>query len=82
MQGEYLLGGGLRRHFFPYIWGFRKMDVMQRTHEDIDLPSLMQPPDADNCEGLSCPNCEVLKDRLKQLSYCLAVAQRLTNLEA
>lgn len=61
------------------------MDFTKNNEEGIEVPSLFQPPDANDCGlpvCLICPNCETLKNRLKQLSYCLAVAQRLTNMEA
>lgn len=58
------------------------MDLMKNTSEGIEVPSLMQPPDANDCCQPSCPNCLMLMDRLKKLSYCLAVAQRLSDVEA
>jgi len=57
------------------------MDVITNAQSGVDLPSFLQPPDLQDCGPLSCPNCEVLKDRLKKLSYCLAVAQRLSDVE-
>lgn len=58
------------------------MDLTTNKLEGIDAPSLLQPPDANDCGCPSCPNCEALKDRLKKLSYCLAVAQRLSDMHA
>lgn len=58
------------------------MDFTNNKEEGIAAPSFLQPPDANDCDLSGCPNCEVLKERLKQLSYCLAVAQRLSNFDS
>lgn len=61
---------------------FETMDLTKNISESVDSPSFFQPPDANDCGKKDCPNCAMLMERLKQLSYCLAVAQRLTNLQA
>jgi hypothetical protein len=78
-----LTGTGPCQAIFPFHRGvFETMDLTNNRDEGIEVPSLLQPPNANDCDVPSCRNCEALKDRLKQLSYCLAVAQRLTNIEA
>ncbi len=72
--------GPCQQHL-PYSGVFETMDLTNNKEEGIEAPSFLEPPNANDCDD-GCPNCEVLKERLKQLSYCLAVAQRLTNIEA
>lgn len=57
------------------------MDITKNIREDIEVPSLLQPPDTSECDKGDCPNCAMLIDQLKKLSYCLAVAQRLASME-
>lgn len=47
----------------------------------LEHPLLLQPPDARACESPKCPNCELLKEQLRKLTYCLAVAQRIAGAE-
>jgi hypothetical protein len=58
------------------------MDVINNTREIADFTAFLDPPDLAECEEAVCKNCQLLKDRLKKLSYCLAVAQRLSDVES
>jgi hypothetical protein len=61
--------------------GFHDMEAQMHDGVALDpLPS--QPRSIAIDDAQCCAQCEVLKERLRQLSYCLAVAQRLTIPEA
>jgi len=62
-----------------YTRGIRTMDLEENIQERTDLVSPSQL--SNDCQKPVCASCEALKDRLRKLSYCLAVAQRLSNLE-
>jgi len=56
------------------------MEITTSHGNDTGVAPVLKPPDVGDC-GDRCKNCEMLKEQLRKLSYCLAVAQRLSHIE-